>query len=130
MKMWFSNIVNSPGDKAKARINITNPQYKNYFAGNPAAEKLFESVGFTWTGNFLEFDTKYINTLKAMLDKITENINNLPSQVFSNSAPWQLARPAAKKEEKPEEKSTDKSEEAKASSEEPNTDKSEEIKVL
>ena len=87
MKMWFQNIFANPEDKQKARINITNPQYKNYFAGNPAADKLFEIVGFQVKGNFLEFDSKNSENLKNMLDKITDGISSLPLQVFSNSAP-------------------------------------------
>ena len=87
MKMWFSNILTNPTDKQKSRINITNPQYKNYFAGNIEADKLFDIVGFELKGNFLEFEALKLDNLKQMLDKITENINALPLQVFSNSAP-------------------------------------------
>ena len=88
--MWFQNILSNPEDK----------QYKNYFAGNPAADKLFETVGFQLKGNFLEFESKNLDNLKEILEKITEGISTLSGQMFSNSAPWQLARPAEKLEEK------------------------------
>jgi PUB domain len=100
MKMWFQNILNNPSDKQKSRINTTNPQYKNYFAGNNYADQLFTFVGFQVRGSFLEFEQQDLNNLKAVLDKITEGISLLPSQVFSNSAPWQLAKPAQKIKEK------------------------------
>ena len=115
MKMWFQNIVNNPEDKQKSRINITNPQYKNYFAENPGAGELFEVVGFKLRGNFLEYEAKNQDRLKEMLDKITEGISSLPVHTFSNSAPWQRAKSLIeKKDEEPTAKpSEEKKEESK-----------------
>lgn len=110
MKMWFQNIVTSPLDKQKSRINITNPQYKNYFAGNSEADRLFLEVGFVSRGNFLEFEAASTVRIQAVLEKITEAITNLPIQAFSNSAPWQLNRSLTEKKPEKEEKKAEKEE--------------------
>lgn len=99
MKMWFSNLVANPYDKTKSRINVTNPHYKNYFAGSVAANELFEYVGFVGNGSFLEFGLQDLTRINLVLEKITEGINSLPSVQFSPAAPWQIAKSLEKKQE-------------------------------
>lgn len=99
MKMWFSNLISNPYDKSKTRINMTNPHYKNYFAGNEAADELFKFLGFSIKAGFVEFESEDLTKINVVLDKITEAISSLPSVQFSPAAPWQVAKPVEKKPE-------------------------------
>ena len=78
---------------------MTNPHYKNYFAGNEAADELFKFLGFAIKAGFVEFESEDLTKISLVLDKITEAIASLPSIQFSPAAPWQVAKPADKKPE-------------------------------
>lgn len=97
LKMWLTNIASNPSDKQKSKINTTNPQYKNYFAGVPEVDKLFTLMGFTLKGSILEFENSSLVQVNAIISKATETISSLPSQPFSSSSPW-LMKPMPRKD--------------------------------
>ncbi|CAG9313055.1 unnamed protein product [Blepharisma stoltei] len=77
LKFYFQNILTSPANPQRNKINMTNEDYKNNLSPNRMIRRLLEVSGFHLKGIFMEFDPTQLSSLQSTFTLIQNEIDQL-----------------------------------------------------